>query len=106
MFPPPTDSDPEPLKADQLAQFIRDFNRGSDSKLHLWFRSRSAPKDELPIVVRFTLPDVLTAYITLNYTPPHRTTLVTESVSMFAPREQVSAMPSSSVPNLIRASLP
>ncbi|KAJ8696540.1 hypothetical protein PTI98_006404 [Pleurotus ostreatus] len=88
LFPPPSDTDPEPLKADQLAQFIRDFNRGNDSKLHIWLRSRSAPKDELPVVVRFTLPDVLTAYITLNYTPPHRSTLVTESVSMFAPREQ------------------
>ncbi|KAF7428405.1 hypothetical protein PC9H_007629 [Pleurotus ostreatus] len=106
LFPPPSDTDPEPLKADQLAQFIRDFNRGNDSKLHIWLRSRSAPKDELPVVVRFTLPDVLTAYITLNYTPPHRSTLVTESVSMFAPREQVNAMPPFSVPYLIRASPP
>ncbi|KAJ8488185.1 hypothetical protein ONZ45_g14043 [Pleurotus djamor] len=88
MFPQPTDSDATPLRMDQLPDFVADFNRTNPCSLRIWLRSRGAPKTDIPVIVRLTIPDVLAAYVTLNclHLDP---TLVVESISVFSPREQI-----------------
>lgn len=81
----------EPLRADELANYIRNFNRTSKCKLHLWRKTRGTPLSDQPTVLRFGIPDVLIAYLSLVYTPMDNI-LVCESVTFFAPRERVSKL--------------
>ncbi|KAJ7346488.1 hypothetical protein DFH08DRAFT_700093 [Mycena albidolilacea] len=86
---PVTNDDPTPLRADELADYIREFNRTNPCKLHIWTRTRGATQLSNPAVVRFTIRDVLVCYITMAYTPEDPV-LVTENVTAFGPREKKS----------------
>jgi hypothetical protein len=85
---PPVDDGAEPLCAEGLVNYIRDFNRINKCKLHLWRKTRVAPLVDQPTVLRFGIPDVLIAYLSLVYTPMD-SILICESVTFFAPREKV-----------------
>lgn len=110
LFPPIEDELPS-LRGEGLAEYIREFNRGdiksppspgsSESfrpkcRLYLWSRTRSpqpdrsmnGPQSKLtsPAVLRFTIEDVLTAYVSLVFTRLEDPLLV-ESVTAFGPRE-------------------
>lgn len=79
----------EPLRTEELVNYIRDFNRTSKCKLQLWRKTRVAPLlVNPPTVLRFGIPDVLIGYLSLVYTPTD-SILVCESVTFFAPRERV-----------------
>jgi len=73
------------LGLEGLPDFIRDYNGTHQSKLHIWTRARPPPNLPHPIIVRFTVPDVLTIFITLDHVPA----LVIETVTAFGPRETV-----------------
>jgi len=75
----------EPLRAEGLGKYIRDFNRSSQCKLRLWRKTRGTPPTDQPTVLRFEIPDVLTAYLSVC-----SRTVICESVTFFAPRERVS----------------
>jgi hypothetical protein len=108
---PPIDDELPCLRAEGLVEYIREFNRGdiksppspgtSESfqpkcRLCLWSRTRSPqpdrsmngppPKLTSPIILRFTIEDVLTAYVSLVYSRLEDPLLV-ESVTAFGPRE-------------------
>ena len=85
---PMMEDDEEPLRADGLANYIRDFNRTNKCKLRLWRKTRGTPLTNQPTILRFGIPDVLIAYLSLVYAP--NSVLVCESVTFFAPRERVS----------------
>ncbi|KAG6878532.1 hypothetical protein C0993_004430 [Termitomyces sp. T159_Od127] len=82
LFP---DDDSHPLEFEGLAGYIREFNRTHESRLHLWRRTRG--DDGAGRVLRYTCPDVLTAYMTLAGGPGR---VVVESVAAFGPREKKS----------------
>ncbi|KAJ7045387.1 hypothetical protein C8F04DRAFT_1024994 [Mycena alexandri] len=88
LFPPTTD-DPPPLRADELPNYIREFNQTGSCKLHIWTRIRGATQLSNPVIVRFTIRDVLVCYITMAYTSAEPI-LLTESVTAFGPREKKS----------------
>ncbi|KAJ7497148.1 hypothetical protein FB451DRAFT_1018789 [Mycena latifolia] len=88
LFPVAND-DPPALRADQLADYIREFNRTHSSKLHIWTRVRGSTQLSNPAVVRFTIRDVLVCYVTMAYAPGDPV-LVAESVTAFGPREKKS----------------
>ncbi|KAG1812444.1 uncharacterized protein BJ212DRAFT_1276340 [Suillus subaureus] len=110
LFPPIEDESPC-LRAEGLVEYIREFNRGdiksppgpgtSESfqpkcRLYIWSRTRSPqlyrsmngppPKLTSPVILRFTIEDVLTAYVSLVFTHSEDPLLV-ESVTAFGPRE-------------------
>ena len=87
-----------PLRIDDLPSYIREFNKTHQMKLHIWSRnshrdfsnSLSAPSGiSNPTIVRFQIPDVLTAFITLGYTKSDPV-LIVQIVTAFGPREKVS----------------
>ncbi|KAG8213787.1 hypothetical protein J3R82DRAFT_10499 [Butyriboletus roseoflavus] len=108
------EDDPPPMRAESLLEFVREFNRGNVGevksstgacKLAIWSRTK-AIRDELkaassrnanggahagrltsPVVLRFMIPDVLVAYISLIFTELE-SPLVVESVAAFGPRER------------------
>ncbi|KAJ6558601.1 hypothetical protein DFH09DRAFT_535961 [Mycena vulgaris] len=88
LFPVSSDEPPS-LRADELADYIREFNRTHSSKLHIWTRIRGSTQLSNPAVVRFTIRDVLVCYVTMAYTPGDPV-LVAESVTAFGPREKKS----------------
>jgi len=75
------------LNAKSLSDYIREFNKAHRAKLHLWGRTHGAVVPGEPIIVRFTIPDILIAYLTLV----SQSSLLTESVTTFGPRERVGA---------------
>lgn len=84
---PPT----EPLYAQDLVRYAREFNRTQEiCRLHLWEKTRERREDK-PRMVRFTIPDVLTAYIALGYSSVDRVALV-HTVTCFGARERVSLL--------------
>jgi len=90
---PLLETESTPLKVDDLASYIREFNLNPDHsqcKLHIWSPVRSGNKKiGNPAVVRFSIRDVLTAYVTTSYDPDTRV-LVVETVTAFGPREKKS----------------
>ncbi|GLB37234.1 putative regulator medusa [Lyophyllum shimeji] len=82
LFPDPGD-DAAALKIEGLSDYIKDFNRTHEWKLHLWRRTRG---DQSRTVVRFRITDVLTAYLTLGVAA--NGVVMTESVAAFGPRER------------------
>ncbi|KAF8070277.1 hypothetical protein FPV67DRAFT_1486807 [Lyophyllum atratum] len=84
---PLTEHDAGALKFEGLSEYIKDFNKTHESKLHLWRRTRGA--DQSSRIVRFTTPDVLTAYLTLEVAT--NGVLMIESLATFGPRERVRA---------------
>lgn len=87
LFPLMEDGE-EPLRAEGLANYIRDFNRAKQCKLQLWRKTRETSLTNQPTIIRLGIPDVLIAYLSLVYPPDG--VLVCESVTFFAPRERVS----------------
>ncbi|EGN99545.1 hypothetical protein SERLA73DRAFT_134815 [Serpula lacrymans var. lacrymans S7.3] len=76
--------------------YIRTFNGGGSGslcKLHIWERTGAPPsqRQATPIgavVLRFTIYDVLTTYISLAPSCEGDSTFVVESVTAFGPREK------------------
>ncbi|KAI6098960.1 hypothetical protein EDD16DRAFT_1661141, partial [Pisolithus croceorrhizus] len=112
LFSPPED-DPPPLRAESLVGYIRSFNRGSlpefkqppappisdieqipvpRCNLAIWSRiKRSGKATEItklcsPVILRFTIAEVLTAYVSLVFAK-EEDPLVVEKVTAFGPRE-------------------
>ncbi|KAG7099390.1 hypothetical protein E1B28_001244 [Marasmius oreades] len=87
LFPPPT-TDVTPLKAAELFDYIHHFNREHSCTVHIWRPMRTCSSDTVdrPTTLRFCIRDILTAFITVNQLDD--TTLITESVAVFGPREQ------------------
>ncbi|KAF8626815.1 hypothetical protein AX15_004653, partial [Amanita polypyramis BW_CC] len=77
----------ELLTADNMVNYIRDFNENHQSKLHLWAHIPGQNALDPPITLRFTIPDVLFVFISLNYSQAGRNVMV-ETVSVFGPREK------------------
>ncbi|KAJ7124888.1 hypothetical protein C8R44DRAFT_618601 [Mycena epipterygia] len=88
LFPAASDEPPN-LRADELPDYIREFNQTHSCKLHIWTRIRGSTQLGNPAVVRFTIRDVLVCYVTLGYAQGDPV-LVTESVTAFGPREKKS----------------
>ncbi|KAI6135773.1 hypothetical protein EV401DRAFT_2095253 [Pisolithus croceorrhizus] len=113
LFSPPED-DPPPLRAESLVGYIRSFNRGSlpefkqppappisdieqipvpRCNLAIWSRiKRSGKATEItklcsPVILRFTIAEVLTAYVSLVFAK-EEDPLVVEKVTAFGPRER------------------
>ncbi|KAF8557953.1 hypothetical protein OG21DRAFT_77654 [Imleria badia] len=110
LFASPED-DPTPMRAESLVEFVHEFNRGNvgelksttggtmdttfpKCKLVIWSRTKTinnanngSQKLTSPVVLRFIIPDVLTAYISLIFTKLEDP-LIVESVAAFGPRER------------------
>ncbi|KAF7321411.1 hypothetical protein MKEN_00661600 [Mycena kentingensis (nom. inval.)] len=86
-FPPEGDN-VRPLRLDELVDYMREFNATHPHKLHIWTRTKGSALGN-PVVARFTIPDVVTFYITLGYSEDDPT-LVAECVTAFGPREKKS----------------
>ncbi|RXW12391.1 hypothetical protein EST38_g13462 [Candolleomyces aberdarensis] len=82
------DSDPAPpLYAEDLVRYAREFNKTQQScRLHIWEKTRGRREDASRIL-RFTIPDVLIAYLTLGYSSADKTAIV-QMLSAFGPRER------------------
>ena len=72
---------------EDLVGYVREFNKSHQSKLHIWSRTRPPGLNALPIMVRFSVPDVLVAFIALGLNTT--SVLVVETVTAFGPRETV-----------------
>jgi len=66
LFPISVD-EASPLQVDGLTNYIRGFNQTKPYKLHVWTRTKGTTTLSNPVIVRFTIRDVLTAFITLGY---------------------------------------
>jgi len=88
LFPISTDESP-PLQLDGFINYIRDFNQSKPYKLHIWTRTKNSTTLSNPVIVRFTIQDVLTAFVTLSYSDDNPI-LITEAVTAFGPREMKS----------------
>ncbi|KAL4074281.1 hypothetical protein J3A83DRAFT_4509355 [Scleroderma citrinum] len=115
LFSPPED-DPPPLRADSLFEFVRSFNRGTlpefkqppvpsgpgieqlppqlKYNLVVWSRIKRPQNETMEntkpassTVLRFTISDVLTAYVSLVFRS-EEDPLVVENVTVFGPRER------------------
>ncbi|KAK1223800.1 hypothetical protein PQX77_013324 [Marasmius sp. AFHP31] len=88
LFPPPT-GDEAALKACDLFDYIRRFNREHPHKLHIWKPTRTWGSPDVvdrPTTLRFCIKDIFTAHLTVDQSKD--TTLITESVTVFGPREK------------------
>ncbi|KAK7692827.1 hypothetical protein QCA50_004462 [Cerrena zonata] len=80
----------EPLRIDGLADYIRVYNESNKNKLHIWTptdRQRRTALQSFPVTVRFTIPDVVTVFLSLGCASTS-TTIIVESVTAFGPREK------------------
>jgi hypothetical protein len=87
---PMTDDEILPLRIDGLPDYVRGFNQSNQSRLHIWSRTRGPAQLSNPVVVRFTIHNVLTAYVTLGY-DYNNPALVVENITTFSPQEKVSS---------------
>ncbi|KAJ8084206.1 hypothetical protein PM082_002973 [Marasmius tenuissimus] len=90
LFPPPT-GDEAALKACDLFDYIRRFNREHPHKLYIWKPTRTWGSPDVvdrPTTLRFCIKDIFTAHLTVDQSKD--TTLITESVTVFGPREKKS----------------
>jgi hypothetical protein len=85
---PPDSATHEPINADTLIDYIRDFNEKHQSKLHIWAHVPRQDALDPPVTLRFSIPDVLLAFLSLNYSQVDRSVIV-ETISIFGPREKV-----------------
>jgi len=96
----PTFSPPlSPLTLSALSDYIRGFNieHAQKAALHIWLSSPEAPRDlAVPLLLRFSIPDVLTAFITLDHAQGSvadkaagEPVLMVENVTTFGSREKV-----------------
>ncbi|KXN90209.1 hypothetical protein AN958_04699 [Leucoagaricus sp. SymC.cos] len=85
-FPPPSNN-VQPLLGEDLASFIKEYNQERGTKLHIWQRAVDEPRTDRPKLLRFTIPDVVTVYISIGYQGPNGNILI-ENMTAFAPREK------------------
>ncbi|KIK67091.1 hypothetical protein GYMLUDRAFT_37131 [Collybiopsis luxurians FD-317 M1] len=78
-----------PLKSHEFMDYIRQFNKEhSLCKLGIWQAIRSSSKGlKNPAILRFSIKDVMTAYLTVSYTASEPA-LCVENVTAFGPREK------------------
>lgn len=69
-------------------RYARQFNNTQQKcRLHIWEKTRGRRQDT-PRILRFTIPDVLTAYLTLGYSSADKAAIV-QMLTAFGPRERV-----------------
>lgn len=87
-FPPQADP---PLRKEALVEYIKGFNKQrTGARLHIWSSSARPHDGELPspVVIRYTIRDILVVYLTLGCIDPD-STLAVEDATAFGPREKV-----------------
>ena len=89
-FLPPVDPGTSPVLLDTLPAYIRDHNKSSKNKLRV-IAPRKGRELVCPVILRFTCPNVVTIYLTLNYSTENDQTLVIENATAIGSREQVRA---------------
>ncbi|KAH6914123.1 hypothetical protein BKA70DRAFT_655568 [Coprinopsis sp. MPI-PUGE-AT-0042] len=92
-FPPPEEQENEgaPVTLDTLVAFTRQFNKPQKEakkplRLHIWQRAKEQGHERRPRMMRFTIPEVMTAFITLGYHPNN--TVLVQTVAVFGFRER------------------
>ncbi|KAF5325708.1 hypothetical protein D9611_000165 [Ephemerocybe angulata] len=82
------DAEPAPvLYAEGLVQYAREFNKTQETcRLHIWEKTRDRREDK-PRMLRFSIPDVLVAYLSLGYSSSDKAAIV-HLVTVFGPREK------------------
>lgn len=75
---------------DGLVEYIRAYNKAHPFRLHIWTATPRTAGQKLPseVIVRFTIRDVVTVYLTLGSIPPEGV-IVVEGATAFGPREKV-----------------
>ncbi|RDX50024.1 hypothetical protein OH76DRAFT_1455535 [Lentinus brumalis] len=86
-FLPPVEPGTVAATLDALPAYIREHNKSGKSKLHV-FSPKKGRKLECPIVLRFTAPNVVTVYLTLDCSAQDGRTLVVEHATAIGSREQ------------------
>ncbi|EAU91368.2 hypothetical protein CC1G_07403 [Coprinopsis cinerea okayama7 len=87
-FFPPEDLQGPLVAFDGLVPFVREYNKADKPcRLHIWERTREQ-RQERPRMLRFTIPDVLTAYISLGSPAATNNTVIVQTVTAFGPRER------------------
>ena len=87
-FLPPVEPGTVAVTLDGLPAYIREHNKSSKNKLHV-VAPKKGRKLECPIVLRFTAPNVVTVYLTLDYSTQNGQTLMVENATAIGSREQV-----------------
>jgi hypothetical protein len=96
---PPLTADELPLALKDLPAYVREFNAThTKTLLHIYITSgRESRNVAVPVVLRFLIPDVLRAFITLgheegsNGAVSETSALMVESLTVFGSREKVCA---------------
>lgn len=79
-----------PLRMDDLAEYIRSYNKTNAHRLHIWTATPRPGGLKLPseLTIRFTIRDVVTVYLTIGCVLPD-SIIVVEGATAFGPREKV-----------------
>lgn len=87
---PPDDVASAPLQMENLVDFIQSYNRSNPFRLHIWTATPRLSGQKLPdqVIVRFTIRDVVTIFLTVGSAPPD-SAIVVEGATAFGPREKV-----------------
>lgn len=96
---PPLATDELPLTLNDLLAYVREFNAThTKTLLHIYMASgRESRNVTVPVVLRFLIPDVLRAFITLgheegsNGAVSETSALMVESLTVFGSREKACA---------------
>ncbi|THG98789.1 hypothetical protein EW026_g3464 [Hermanssonia centrifuga] len=90
LFPP--DLPQVALQLDELIEYIKESNKSNSYRLHIWSPSAHSNDGKLPspVIVRFTIRDVVIVYLTLGCVTPN-STIIVEGATAFGPREKVEA---------------
>lgn len=77
---------------DGLVEYVQAYNKEHPFRLHIWTATPRAAEQRLSdeAIIRFTIRDVLTIFLTVGCTPSDPT-LVVEGATAFGPREKVRA---------------
>ncbi|TBU22849.1 hypothetical protein BD311DRAFT_769656 [Dichomitus squalens] len=87
VFLPPVESGTSRILLDALPAYIRNHNKSSKNKLHL-VAPRKGRELACPVTLRFTCPNVVTVYLTLDYSTDNDQILVVENATAIGSREQ------------------
>ena len=89
-FPPDSEQTYDPIRLDNLAEYVQDYTSTNHSLLQIWTPTKHTPNRSLPDspIVRFIIPDVFTVYMTLGTIDPN-SSLIIESATAFGSREKV-----------------
>ncbi|EJF57734.1 hypothetical protein DICSQDRAFT_157163 [Dichomitus squalens LYAD-421 SS1] len=87
VFLPLVESGTSRILLDALPAYIRNHNKSSKNKLHL-VAPRKGRELACPLTLRFTCPNVVTVYLTLDYSTDNDQILVVENATAIGSREQ------------------